>query len=133
MELKGYGFIAPDGKYYTCGYMQHLNLAKRICIENCYEHEIQKYTNGCVNLLDYEEYLYAKGYLGIAGRYMSHSCYRGAIIGNHDFGHCHLSNFQKDFIKRNLNNAFNYEMLETMEKLLQYDDYVDDINNSIKI
>lgn len=128
MELKGYGFISPDGKYYTCDYAQHIYLAQRICNENNYVQEIQKYTDGDVNLLDYEEYLYAKGYLGIASRYMAHSCYRGAIINNHDFGHVHLSECQKKFIKNNLNNAYNFDTLKSMEKLLQYDDYVDEIN-----
>lgn len=133
IELTSYGFLSPEGKYYVCDYMEHLFLAEIICKENNYIDDIVKYSSdGTANILDCEEYLFAKGYLGIASRYMAHSCYRGARIGEHDFGHVHLSEVQKKFLEDNLSNAWNEDQEVSMEKLLRWDDYVDELNNNLK-
>lgn len=127
------GFIAPDGTYYTCGYMEHLWLAERICKENGWIEEIKKYiARSYPTGLDYEEFLFSKGYLEIASRYVSHSCMRGASIGDTDFPHIHLSEKQKEFLQNNLENANNEEQVKWMMDLLEFDEDVDEYNEWIE-
>ena len=122
------GYISPNGKIYVCDSYGHLDLAEAICIENNYIDEIKKLTRR-YSRLDCEQYLISKGYLAIYSRDVDHGCNIRARINQIVFPLVKLSNTQEQYIKDNLNNAFNSDQLDSMYKLLESNEYVDERNN----
>lgn len=121
------GFLSPDGKFRRCDYYGHLDLAKSLCINRGYVNDfakISKLAKIDLNLVDYENLLLANGWLEIRSRDVEHSCRYtcGLRILDIVMPRVHLSDQQKDFLKKTINKVPNYNLANSIHKLLELDE-----------
>lgn len=120
------GFISPHGEMYTCRPFEHLDLAKELCSKLGYLDDIEK-INKFYSSIDCENYLLAKGFLCIYSRNMMHGCVQKIQIGDVTFPYMRLSSIQEKFIKNNFINAFNMDQLEAMHRILDRNNYLNEV------
>lgn len=120
------GFMSPSGEMYTCQPFEHLDLAKELCSKLGYLDNIEK-INKFYSSIDCENYLLAKGFLCIYSRNMMHGCVQKIQIGDVVFPYICLLSIQKKYIKNNLTNAFNMYQLEAMHRILDRNNYLNEV------
>ena len=101
------GFLAPNGTYTECPSWSHLSTAIDIC-NNIYEKD---FYSG----IEAEDFLFNHGFVEFNAR----SASKRYIV---DKKILLLSDEQKDFLVKNLENANNQEQKDAIMEILDYDD-----------